>query len=94
MRNADWGVEKADKIAFLTNYIKPLEIIGPGRYMGIKSKHFCWPKNRGFIAEIHAPKPRFLLSSATPIVGTKCEQLERQEICWLGDTLTSYRPFR
>ena len=29
----DCGVEKADKIAFLANYTKPLEIIGLGGYM-------------------------------------------------------------
>jgi len=62
MRNADWGVEKADKIAFLTNYIKPLEIIGLGGYMEIKSKHFCWSKNRRFIAEIRTFHPSVLLS--------------------------------
>ena len=41
----DCGVEKADKIAFLVNYTKPLEIIGLGGYMEIKSKHFRWLKN-------------------------------------------------
>ena len=71
-----------------------VEIMHGVQYMRIKLKHFQKSKNRGLIAEIHAPGPRFLLSSATPIVGTKCEQLERQEVCRLGDRLTSDRPFR
>ncbi len=50
----DCGVEKADKIAFLANYTKPLEIIGPGGYgyMEIKSEHFWLSENREFIADI------------------------------------------
>jgi len=45
MQSVDCGVEKADKIAFFADYTKPLEIIGPGRYMGIKSKHLWWSKS-------------------------------------------------
>jgi len=43
----------------------------------VQTVNFRASKKDPSIAEIHAPGPRFLLSSATPIVGTKCEQLER-----------------
>ncbi len=48
----DCGAEKADKIAFLANYTKSLEIIGLGGYMEIKSKLFGWFKNGRSIADM------------------------------------------
>jgi hypothetical protein len=46
------AVIKGWKFWLLTLWRLPVEIIRPGRYMKIKSKHSWWSENRRFIAAV------------------------------------------